>query len=154
MLRATAMALNRIGGGGAAASRSLLFSSPALSAASSVPSSSNYRLFRVPCRQGHRKGIQGLVFLGDVSGFGQGERRSCFSSRKGVPTVKRGNVQCIFRYFFAAFFLVVDLNLDSHFSSTIHTPLQAKAVDSVMKDINARFGKGSIMFLGGEPEKM
>lgn len=31
---------------------------------------------------------------------------------------------------------------------------QAKAVEAVVKDINARFGKGSIMFLNSEPEKM
>ena len=45
------------------------------------------------------------------------------------------------------------LSLLFSFSKKSHTT-QAKAVDSVMKDINARFGKGSIMFLGGEPEKM
>ena len=69
--------------------------------------------------------------------------------------------QTFISYFFAAFFsprlststsstsssLSLLIEIDSHRT-------QAKAVDSVMKDINARFGKGSIMFLGGEPEKM
>lgn len=60
--------------------------------------------------------------------------------------------------FAAIFFLSFSLSTSTFFffhNQTKKTNLpQAKAVDSVMKDINARFGKGSIMYLGGEPEKM
>lgn len=40
------------------------------------------------------------------------------------------------------------------FSQLFFSHPQSKAIDAVVKDINARFGKGSIMFLNAEPEKM
>ena len=32
--------------------------------------------------------------------------------------------------------------------------LQATALENVMKDVNARFGKGSLMCMGAEPDKV
>ena len=36
----------------------------------------------------------------------------------------------------------------------LHRDLQAKALENVMKDVNARFGKGSLMCMGAEPDKI
>lgn len=32
--------------------------------------------------------------------------------------------------------------------------VQAKALDGVMKEVNARFGKGSLMKMGSQPDKV
>lgn len=32
--------------------------------------------------------------------------------------------------------------------------MQAKALDGVMREVNARFGKGSLMKMGSQPDKV
>ena len=174
MLRATAMALNRIGGGAVAASRSLLSFSPALSPASAVPSSTSvpsttiasFASRAVAARAS--KTSKASASTETSSGSSASDKVSVCSysilrrrRAEGESEAKASVPDILFLIFLPPFFpprlststsstsssLSLFLETDSHRT-------QAKAVDSVMKDINARFGKGSIMFLGGEPEKM